>query len=95
MNDMEKVFRDTPEILKTDHLETVSAGTERAAGNSGIPLPGVTMPTCTICGSKDTTCDVFKENGKWYKQYKCLSCGSYFSERQEVQIPDQMQVRPR
>ena len=82
-------------ILKTENLEEVSAGNAEASGVKSRPLPGVTMPTCTICGSNDTMSDIIRENGKLYKQYKCNTCGQYFSERQEVTIPSEMQVRPR
>ena len=76
-------------ILDSDKLEAMSGG------SAGIPLPGVTMPKCTVCGSNETSHEVFCENGKWFKQYKCLICGSYFSEKKEVMFPDEMPLKGR
>lgn len=77
------------QLLDAEKLEAMSGG------SAGRPLPGVTMPKCTICGSNETSHEVYRENGKWYKQYKCLTCGSFFSEKLEVRLPDEMPLRGR
>ena len=85
-------------LMDADRLESASGGSTgstQAAGSVSKPLPGITMPTCPYCGSSETTQDVYCEAGTWYKQYKCLKCGSYFGEKKEVVLPDQMPLRGR
>ena len=45
-------------IINIVDLEAVSGG--------GIPLPGVTIPTCPNCGSNESNTEFYNNNGKYY-----------------------------
>ena len=72
-------------IINTVDLEAVAGG--------GIPLPGVTIPTCPNCGSNESNTEFYNNNGKYYRRFVCLKCGAYFCE-EEMMIPPGQVQRP-
>ena len=87
---MNKTNTIKPNQTEIDQLETVSGGSA-----AGIPLPGVTIPACPVCGSNESDTEFYHKDGKWYRRLKCLKCGAFFLEKEVIIPPGQIPARPR